>query len=178
VVHETQYGPEGPIHAADEWVKAVLIEHDLRAGWPYMTEDLRRSLVEAWATANAGHPALAPYDVDALPSLLAVDDPSQHPLWGGFATGLVSEFRTQWSHINPNHCGYLSAPRPIGIDRELVLYVDKGTPDPVVVGGPEGAEVELALPHVGFVMHHGPQGWKIEGFDLEGRYAGGQRCKS
>lgn len=166
---DTQFGPGRPIEVASRWVNAVLKEHDLAAGWPLMAEELRCSCVEAWVQANATHPALSGRDLEELPDLLtAADRPSADPLWGGFAISLVAEFREKWNHINPDHCGFLTNPRPIDLDRELLVYVDKGTADPVIVDGPEGEKVELKRPFVGFIMRHGETGWLIEDFELDG----------
>jgi hypothetical protein len=171
-VDTSQFGAGGPINVAERWATAVLKNHDLNAAWSLMAGELRFDYVRAWVDVNASHPMLSERDLGKLCDALSADDPTEDRLWGGFAVSLVGEILAKWNHINPDHCGFLTKPRPIDIDRELVLYVDKGTPDPVVIDGPEDEEVELNLPFVGFIMRHGDNGWLIEGFDLDGRFAG------
>lgn len=174
MIDNAQFGPGGPIDVASRWTKAVLKDRDLGTAWPLMEPELRREYVRAWMEVNTSHPMMLDRDPQKLCDALVADDPTNHPLWSGFAMLLVDEFHEKWTHINPEHCGFLTSPRPIDLDRELVLYVDKGTPDPVVIGGAEGEEAEFRLPLIGFIMRHGDEGWLVEDFDLDGRFAGGR----
>lgn len=156
-----QFEPGGPIDAANQWVEAVLRQHDLAAGWPLMDESLRRNLVRAWLDANLSHPALVGEDPDQLCDALGMDDPTGHRLWAGFAVIQVGELLAAWNHVNLDHCSYASRPRLISPDLELIMLMDTGSPDPVIILEP------TALPAIGFFMRHRPEGgWVIQGFGL------------
>lgn len=161
VVRTAQGEVDGPIGTASRWIKAVLREHDLAAGWPLMDRSLRRKSVQPFIEANLSHPALAGENPDELLEALIEDDPTQHHLWGGFAVWQVTGYREAWDHINIDHCGFGSRPRPLAPDLELLAFMDKGTPAPVFFAKP------MALPAVGFVMRYLESGgWVIQDFTL------------
>ena len=130
-----------------------------------MDEGLRRVSVRTWIDANLSHPALAGEDPEELCAALTVDDPTGHSLWGGYAIWQVTGYRKAWNHIKVEHCGFASDPRPISLDRELVVFVDTGSPDPAIVAGPP--EREVPLPGIGFIMRRLAEGgWVVQDFQV------------
>ncbi len=145
------YGPEGPVQAADDWVTAVLDADNLDGVWDRTTPALRRKMAESWVEANRTHPLIQLYKPDELIEALCGDS-RDHPLWPAFEQTQIDEFHAGWSVIDSERWGYASRPRPIGLNRELVLLV-KG----------RGREFDgpTLVEGWGFVMEHSEQGWKV-----------------
>lgn len=154
------FSPGGALHVANEWVEAVLRRSDLRSGWPLMTADLRYRAVAAFVSANRTHPALAGEEPAHLVDELSGDHPSHHRLWGGYALTQLSEFEEAWGHLTLANCGWGSRLRPLSLDREEVVYADKGSPDIYRAPAEGGGE----FPGIGFVMHFQGGAWLVDDF--------------
>lgn len=153
---EAHMGPAGPVEPAWTFMRAIFRDADLAAAWQVAAESLRREMVEAWLRANATHPFVLSFDPAQATSALVAGD-LHHSLWEPFADTQLRAFREGWAHFDLDRYGVGSRPRPVGVDEELVVFLDS-----------RGEAIRLKertpLPGVGLLMRHEPDGWRVAGF--------------
>jgi hypothetical protein len=155
--------PEGSSHstnsieAARQWLRLILIEHDVPAAWRLTAPEYRLALVQAIIFLNEQDPLLMGYERDDLARGLAVTDPD-HPLWASFASLLAEEFLVDLGAMDPENLAAATA-RPIAPGLELVLIPHRGG-DPI-----EPPEMQAH----GILLKFQDDGWAVAG--LSGRPA-------
>jgi hypothetical protein len=118
-----------PQETARVFVLAILDDGDLETAWGVADVELRRELANAWVTANESHPSIRARSREVIMTAL-VDGAADHPLWPHFAVSAIEEFRDAWSKVDTATWGWATGPRPVTIDTEVVLFVDRtGVPD-------------------------------------------------
>jgi hypothetical protein len=154
------YGPEGPVMAAAEWLRCVLERNDLAEAWPLTDPNLRLVLTQEFLWANREHEALAGYDLtDTATSLASCD--FEHELWPAFQESQVREFHEAWDEFFSGYYAVASRPRPVGVDYELVKYVETESDEPMWV-----TEPTLVVAQV-YLMRATEGGWLMAGFGVD-----------
>lgn len=144
-VAEAQFAPDGPIIVAYTFVNAVL-DGEFKLAFSLTTPRFRRWMAEEWVSANAVQPLVRSRQTEALVEELA-GPTSTGPLAEVFAQTNLADLQTIL-RLDRDRAAFATHPRPLGLDRELVLWVETGE------GGPVVYEQPTALPAVGLVMAH------------------------
>lgn len=139
------YGPGGPVDAARRWLAAVIVDGDLAAVWPETDGPLRLTLAQRWTWANRIDPSLV--DSDARTTAKELADGPPHPLWRPFENATVRQLRQVG--VDFDTWVFLSRPRPLGVDLELLKYVE----EEMILDGP------TMVCGLQFIMRHTEQGW-------------------
>jgi hypothetical protein len=119
-----------------------------------MDDTLRLAVAQYWIYANRRNTQDFPRQAwDTIAQHLSETPLSHTTLADNFSTIMVWWF--QQIPYNPETWGAASRPRPIGIDCELVLFIDtKG--EPLSFDEPTLIDTELIL-----AMRSTPDGWKV-----------------
>lgn len=154
------YGPDGPVMAAAEWLRCILERNDLAEAWPRTDPNLRLVLAQSFLWANRGHEAVVGYDLDEAAASLASCG-FDHELWPAFEATQVRESHDNWDGFFAGHYGVASRPRPVGVDYEIVKYVETESDEPALVMEPTQV---IALV---FLLRSSPDGWLMAGLREE-----------
>jgi len=73
-------------------------------------------------------------------------------LWIGFEQTTLGEFADYWSYLDLDSWGWISDPRLLGPDRELVYLVDMNDPVIKEVEGRHEVTETAAIPATGLIM--------------------------
>lgn len=156
-------GPEGPVTAAHQFLRIVLLHRDFRSAWRRMDATLRLCIAQAWLWANRKSidPVLqdAAHDLDGSAAALASEEPAETALWEAFATtqqrNLVETLMT--STRDPSRLAAASRPRPVADDLELVLFVDSQHGDHMIYR-PDATRILYRM-----LMRRTDRGWLVAG---------------
>jgi hypothetical protein len=146
--------PGSPQAAAVAWVAAVMDAGDLAAAWPLTDPVLRLVLAQDWVWTHRHDPEIGhARDWDAIARGLASDRPS-HPLWPRFARDVVGLWHRIWKGFSSRTWGVWDQPEVLGLDLEIVTFVETG-----------GDDVPLKPGHSAFArrfaMRHTEDGWQV-----------------
>jgi hypothetical protein len=136
---------KGPVAAASRWLRLVL-RGDLRGAWLTTDHEFRLALARAWIGGKSVPP-------DAAESLASVA--FDHPLWTAFEETQLREFADRLPRYNNNEWGAPDGSRPIGPDRELVVFVYTGGAARLY------AEPTLGDQRIPVVVRHTGQEWVV-----------------
>ena len=117
-----QYGPNGPVARAQEWLKKVLIERDFSAAWALMTPDNRLDFAQRWLWANRAHPLMVGRSLEWEAHRLAETEHVSE-LWSTFAQLQLDRLAEAYP-LPANGLagiGASSRPRVLAPDLELVI---------------------------------------------------------
>lgn len=158
---ESQYRPEGPVIAAQDFLTLLVEQEDLRAAWPLVDPALRLALVQSWLWANRYHPYAMGCDRDEVAEALSQEDPD-HELWDDFEEIQLDVFLENpvWASYASETFGAASRPRPVGPDMEIVLFMDTGG-EAIVIEKPTFVE------GIQLLMRYDASRWRVRGFNAE-----------
>ncbi len=144
-------GGGGPRQVAAAWVEAVMDRGDLGAAWPLTHPTLRLVLAQHWIWSQRGHSVVGDDEAewDELAAAL-VGGPGRHPLWERFAADRIRRWREFWPGFSVRTWAAREEPEPIGVDLEVVTFVETGGPP---------------LPARRFAMRDTPEGWMVASLD-------------
>lgn len=144
----------GPVAYATAWLDVVLADGNFELSWPLLDQNLRLAWVQGWIYENRNEAQIAEYDRDELAGALSGRGCLGHPLWQIFASAQLGLVQTIFSDWDPSRSGFLSRPRPVGTDYEVVLLA-QGEQWRLI-------NVEQPMEVLPFLMHfvHG-EGWRV-----------------
>jgi hypothetical protein len=64
---DARYGAEGPVAAAQEWLRLLLEESDFLSAWELTDPDLRLCMTQRWSWKDQGHPLFNGLDAESVP---------------------------------------------------------------------------------------------------------------
>ncbi len=141
------------------WVRAVMIDRDLRAAWPMTDPTLRLVLAQDWIWSFRHHPVIGhDADWDRLAEGLAAC-PSEHPLWDRFAADTIELWQKIWRGFGSSEWTVWDQPEVLGLDLEMVSFV---APDDEGVTKPSRSRFARR-----FALRHTDDGWKVAGINGE-----------
>jgi hypothetical protein len=146
--------PGSPQAAAVAWVEAVMEDGDLARAWPLTDPTLRLVLAQDWVWNHRHDPSVG-HDADweSIASGLAADPPS-HPLWDRFAADVVELWQRIWKGFDTRTWGVWDQPEVLGLDLEMVTFVETGGGDlPLKPGNSTLARR--------FALRHTDAGWQV-----------------
>jgi hypothetical protein len=134
-------------------------QHRSRA-WPKTDPNLRLCLAQAFLWANRHHVTVSAYEPEETATALA-GVTFDHDLWEAFAETQLQELYDAWAEFFSGHYGVASRPRPVGIDYELVKFVQLEGDAPVVITEPTFVQAQV------FLMHQVDGAWLVAGFGVD-----------
>lgn len=137
------YGPDGPVHAAQEWLQLVR-EGEIRTAWERIDRDARLTLVQSWIIANESHPNLLGLDRDDLAARLSQAKPT-HFLSRAFLATQLDEFQRAYQAYDQETWGAAEKPRRFGLDLELVILMMTGGDTLIWQPGTEVPAIQLLM---------------------------------
>lgn len=148
---------EGPVEVAQMWAHLIFAADGpapavYALAWPLTDPDTRLARVQAWMLETLAEPV---DDRELVAHELTHPGCIEHPLWTAFASAEVAGYRMAHGHRHPERMGFLTRPRPIAIDYEVVLLAP-GDEQTVIKSGtplPEGT--------VPFLMHFTEGRWHV-----------------
>jgi tetratricopeptide (TPR) repeat protein len=152
------YGPEGPVHAAQEWLKLIRQE-EIRTAWEQIDRDARLALAQAWILANESHPNLVGLDRDDLAARLSQAKPT-HFLSRAFLATQLDAFQRAYQAFDQETWGAAEKPRRFGLDLELVIFMMTGGDTFIWESGTE-------VPAIQLLMRRHVNTWYVAGFSPE-----------
>jgi tetratricopeptide (TPR) repeat protein len=152
------YGPEGPVHAAQEWLQLIR-QGEIRAAWERIDSNTRLVLVQAWIIANESHPNLVGLDREDLATSLSQAKPT-HFLSRAFLATQLDEFQRSYQAYDQETWGAAEKPRRFGLDLELVILMMTG-------GDTFIWQPETEVPAIQLVMRRKINTWYIASFSPE-----------
>ncbi|HZD68116.1 MAG TPA: TIR domain-containing protein [Actinomycetes bacterium] len=152
------YGPDGPVHAAREWL-LLIREGEIRQAWERVDRDARLALAQAWILANQSHPNLQGMERDDLAAELSQAKPT-HPLARPFLATQLDEFERAYQAFDDETWGAAEKPRRFGLDLNLVIFMMTG-------GGTLIWEPGEAMPAIQLLMRRQFGQWYVAGFSRE-----------
>jgi hypothetical protein len=152
------YGPEGAVHAAQEWLHLIR-QGEIRSAWEKVDRSTRTVLVQAWILANETHPNLRGQERDHLAAQLAQSRPT-HRLARAFLATQLDEFQRAYQAFDYETWGAAEKPRRYGIDLELVVFMMTG-------GGLMMWEPGTTAPAIQLLMRRELGQWYVASFSSE-----------
>lgn len=137
------YGPDGPVHAAQEWLQLVR-EGEIRTAWERIDRDARLTLVQSWIIANESHPNLLGLDREDLAARLSQAKPT-HFLSRAFLATQLDEFQRAYQAYDQETWGAAEKPRRFGLDLELVILMMTGGDTLIWQPGTEVPAIQLLM---------------------------------
>jgi tetratricopeptide (TPR) repeat protein len=137
------YGPEGPVHAAQEWLQLIR-RGEIRTAWERIDRDTRLALVQAWIIANESHPNLLGLDRDDLAARLSHAKPTYF-LSRAFLATQLDEFQRAYQAYDQETWGAAEKPRRFGLDLELVILMMTGGDTFIWQPGTEVPAIQLLM---------------------------------
>ncbi len=137
------YGPEGPVHAAQEWLQLIR-QGEIRTAWERIDRDTRLALVQAWIIANESHPNLLGLDRDDLAARLSQAKPTYF-LSRAFLATQLDEFQRSYQAYDQETWGAAEKPRRFGLDLELVILMMTGGDAFIWQPGTEVPAIQLLM---------------------------------
>lgn len=158
--------PATPASVASGFLTAL--DTDFDTAWLILEPHLRRTLVRQWIAANLPH--LEPTDAANLAGTLATageippqirnTEPAIALPWAIVSGTIAGQFAGRWYRwLNLHRLGRLGVSaraRPVGPDREHVVFVELATP-----GQARIVDHPVLSPALVLEMHLGPAGWQI-----------------
>ena len=146
-VPDPSAGEPSPQEVATAWVEAVMDQADLGLAWPLTEPILRLVLAQDWVWTNRHHPDIGhDQDWDTIAHGLAACPPA-HPLWDAFAHQVLDRWHRSWPGFSTLTWEARDEPEVLGIDTEMVTFVERdGRPGADLDLG-ENAERRFAMRH-------------------------------
>jgi hypothetical protein len=148
-------GPGSAFEAARAWLTAVIVDEDLAAAWTLTDPALRFCLAQAWLWEHRDEPTLAHASLELVAQ--ALQRGGAGLWWESFAADQVAACRESWGIVSLDSWGFLSRPRPIAPDLELLLLANHAETG-ILITEPTMVSV---LP---FLMRHTASGWLVASF--------------
>jgi hypothetical protein len=158
--------PETPQAVAEAWVRAVMVDRDLRAAWPITDDTLRLVLAQDWIWSFRHHPVIGhDSDWDGLADALATC-PSDHRLWDRFASDLIELWQKIWKGFGTDEWTVWDQPEVLGLDLEIVSFVEPDEDEAPTKPGRSTFSRRFALRHT-------DDGWKVASINGEQMFVPG-----
>lgn len=148
------FGPDGPVMPARDFLEAITLEGNYLKAWQLCDDNYRLCRAQAWVYNNREHPLFEGVDLGSLVDDLAAMQPTS-AWWDSFADIELAGFREAWSQHDATTIGAASRPRPIGLDLELVVFIDTGGEVTVFDGD------TLVADALTYTMRREPAGWRV-----------------
>lgn len=151
-----QFHAGGPVDAAYTWVRDISAVSTFHDAWTGLTgEPLRSQVAQAFVQINLPRPWMKRYEPAELARQLAACAPPDAEVWARFAAAQAPTFAEALEPVRNGQAGVASRPRPLGVDTELVLFIDTGGES--MVWQPDQ---EVYIP-AALAMQHSSEGWIV-----------------
>jgi hypothetical protein len=147
---DARYGAEGPVAAAQEWLRLLLEESDFLSAWELTDPDFRLCMTQRWSWKDQGHPLFNRLDAESVAKDLA-ERADGHFLWRPFEAMQLWEIQEGWDFYNPKTWVAASRPRPTVPNYEMVIFRDTTI-----------TETTHTF-EIGIWLHSSPNGWLVAG---------------
>lgn len=127
------FEPGSPVEVARDWLEHLLARDDVPALWRITSPELRLALAQQLIIAQPWSATMSRNELDRLAGALSKAAPTEGD-WPRFQRGLARILKEKHNHVDLETWGPMR-PRPVGVDRELVLFVPNPSSNRVIAPG-------------------------------------------